>query len=248
MTVQLSPHKVSKILRGYFCGLPQTKIAKGARVDQSSISHYATRFKEMSAKYGLLAAGKEYQVLNEVESLRSLSVELYKSKLTVEEARKGYNIIKAFLKLGVSPEKHIALIQACGKIEDPGFAEAVLKLSQIESQTGMEYHQVMSGFEKAQKQLPQLEEKLIKAKARLKSISNAILKNKQELASQEKYLDKCQNEVKAKEAQFERELLAKMKQLGVEKKEVKEVAQLKNTLGREGLDIATLVQLAEEFK
>ena len=76
MTVQLSPHKISKILRGYFRGLPQTKIAKEARVDQSSISHYASRFKNMATEYGLLAAGKEYQVMNEVESLRSLSVEL----------------------------------------------------------------------------------------------------------------------------------------------------------------------------
>lgn len=86
MTVQLSPHKVSKILRDYFRGLPQTKIAKEAGVDQSSISHYASRFKGTAAEYGLLAAGKEYQVFNEVESLRSLSVELYKSKLTAEEA------------------------------------------------------------------------------------------------------------------------------------------------------------------
>ena len=116
MTVQLSPHKVGKILRGYFHGLPQTKIAKEAGVDQSSISHYATRFKEMAAKYGLPAAGKEYQVLNEVESLRSLSVELYKSKLTIEEARQGHNIIKAFLKLGINPEEHLNLgVTAFGK-------------------------------------------------------------------------------------------------------------------------------------
>jgi predicted transcriptional regulator len=58
MTVQLSPHKVSKILRGYFRGLHQTKIAEEAGVDQSSISHYADKFKKMTAKYGLLAAGK----------------------------------------------------------------------------------------------------------------------------------------------------------------------------------------------
>ena len=42
MTVQLSPHKVSKILRGYFRGLPQTKIAKEAGVrpaDTTKISN-----------------------------------------------------------------------------------------------------------------------------------------------------------------------------------------------------------------
>ena len=247
MTVQLSPHKVSKILRGYFRGLPQTKIAKEAGVDQSSISHYATRFKEMAAKYGLPAAGKEYQLLNEVESLRSLSVELFKSKVTVEEARQGHNIIKAFLKLGINPEKHLTLIEVCKKVEDLAFTEAALKLSQIETQTGMGYHQVTSGFEKAQKQLPQLEEKIAEAKAELKSISDGVLKNKKELVGQEEYLKKYQNEVKAKEAKLEKELLAKMKQMEVEKKEVEEVAALKAELIKKGLNLQTLLKLAKEF-
>ncbi len=165
MTVHLSAHKVGKILRSYLWGLPQTKIAKEAGVDQSSISHYATRFKEMTARYGIPAAGKEYQVLNEVESLRSLSVELYKSMLTVEEAKQGHNITRAFLKLGIDPEKHLSLVEVCKKVEDSGFVEAALKLSQIEAQTGMEYHRVMSDFEKALSQLPQLEKKIAETKA-----------------------------------------------------------------------------------
>lgn len=190
MTVQLSPHKVSKILRGYFRGLPQIKIAKEAGVDQSSISHYASRFKKRVAKYGIRATVKEYQVLNEVESLRSLSVELYDSKLTAEEARQGHNIIKAFQKLGINPEQHYTLIKVCREVDDPGFVEAALKLAQIEAQTGMEYHQVMSGFEKAQKQLPRLDEKVAETKAKLKSINDGLLENKQELAGQEEYLKK----------------------------------------------------------
>jgi len=247
MTVQLSPHKVSKILRGYFRGLPQTKIAKEAGVDQSSISHYATRFKEMVAKYGLLAAGKEYQVLNEVESLRSLSVELYKSKLTVEEARQGHSIIKAFLKLGINPEQHLTLIEVCQKVGDPGFTEAALKLSQIEVQTGMSYHQVISSFENALNQLPQLEGKVTETKTELESINDALLKKKQELAGQEECLNKYQGEVKAKEAQLEKELSAKMKQLEVEKKEMEEVAILKAKLTKKGLNLKTVLELAKEF-
>jgi hypothetical protein len=201
----------------------------------------------MAAKYGLLAAGKEYQVLSEVESIRSLSVELYKSKLTVEEARQGHNIIKSFLKLGINPEKHINLVEVCRKVEDPGFTESVLKLSQIESQTGMDYHQVIPGFETAQKQLPQLEEKIAGAKAELKSLNDGLLKNKQELAGREEYLKKYQNEVKAKEARLEKELLVKMNQLEVEKEEVEKVAALKAKLIKKGLNLQTLLKLAKEF-
>jgi len=247
MTVPLSPHKVSKILRGYFSGLPQIKIAKEAGVDQSSISHYASRFKGTAAEYGLLAAGKEYQVLNEVESLRSLSVELYKSKLTVEEARQGHNIIKAFLKLGINAEQHLVLVNVCQKVDNPGFVEAALKLAQIETQTGREYHQVISSFETALNQLPQLEEKITGAKAELKFTNEGLVINKQELAGQEEYLEKYQNEVKAKEAQLEKELLARMKQLEVAKKEMEEVAALKAELTKKGLNLKTVLKLAKEF-
>ena len=248
MTVQLSLHTVSKILRGYFLGLPQIKIAKEAGVDQSSISLYASKFKEKAAEVGILAVGKEYQVMNEVESLRSLSVELYKSKLTVEEVKQGHNIIKAFLKLGVSPEKHLTLVKVCQKVNDHGFVKAALKLSQIKSQTSMGYHQVTSGFEKALTQLPHLEEKVIDAKAQLKAISDATLKNKQELVDQKEYLKKYQDEVKAKEAQLEKELLLRMKKLEVEKKEVEEAAALKAKLTKKGLNLQTVLKLAMEFR
>jgi hypothetical protein len=247
MTVQLSPHKVSKILRGYFRGIPQVKIAKEAGVDQSSISHYASRFKEMAAEYNLLAAGKEYQVMNEVESLRSLSVELYKSKLTVDEARLGHNIIKAFLKLGISPEQHHNLVEVSHKVADPGFVEAALQLSQIEIQTGMSYQQVMSNFEKAQKQLPHLEKKLEKTGAELESDSVMLAQRKEELAKQEEYIQRYKEEVKGKMAQLEQELFARIQQLGLKEAEIEEGARLKIELGKQGLDLKTFLKLVKEY-
>jgi len=247
MTVQLSPHKISKILRGYFHGLPQVKIAEEAGVDQSSISHYATRFKETAATYGILAAGKEHQMLNEVESLRSLTVELFKSKLTTDEARQGHNIIKAFLKLGIGPEEHLNLVEVCQKVGDPGFVEAALKLSQIETQNAVEYHQVIASFEKALNQLPHLEKKMGETKVELISTDATLAQKKQELVDQEKHLEKYQGEVKVKKAQLENELLAEMKYLEIEKKEGEEAAALKTELSKKGLKLETVLKLAKEF-
>ena len=186
--------------------------------------------------------------MNEVESLRSLSVELFNSKLTVEEAKQGHNIIKAFLKLGISPEQHLILIKVCQEVNDSGYIKAALKLSQIETKIGMDYHQIISGFEKALTQLPELEAKVIDAKTKLKDISDVILKNKQELVNQEEHLKKYQNEVKAKEAQLEKELLSKMKQLEVEKNEVEDVAALKVELAKKGLDLKTVLSIVKEFQ
>jgi hypothetical protein len=186
-------------------------------------------------------------VLNEVESLRSLSVELYQSKLTVEEARQGHEIIKAFLKLGINPEQHLNLVDVCKRVEDPGFTEAAIKLYKIETQTGMGYHQIISGFEAAQIQIPRLNEKIAEAKADLKSTNDSLMENKKKLTSQEVYLKKRRNEVKTKEAQLDKELSTKMKQLEVAKKEVEEVATLKADLTQKGLNIDTLLKLAKEF-
>jgi len=247
MTVPLSPHKVSKILRGYFRGFPQTKIAKEAGVDQSSISHYASRFKEMAAEYSLLAAGKEYQVMNEVESLRSLSVELYKSKLTVDEARQGHNIIKAFLKLGIGPDQHIGLIEVCKKVDDPGFINASLKLNRIEAESQMSYEKATSKFERITSELPPAENMLRGIQTKLKSLNNLTVQRSSELTNVEAHVVQLQKEAKAKEAKLEQEFGIKMNKLNVQYKEVEAVAKLKTELSKQGLDLPTLLKLAKEL-
>lgn len=248
MTVQLSPHKISKIMRGYFCGLTQKEMAQGMKIDQSSISHYVSRFKEMAAKYGLTAAGKEFMVLTEVESLRNLSVELYKTKLTVDEASEGHKIIKSFIKLGISPEQHLALVAVCKKVNNPGFIEAALKLSKIELQTGMSFNQITSAHESASKQLPQLQKEVKGANEKLASFNDAIFKAKKDLASEKEHLDNYRSEVKSEEAKLEKELSVKRKRLDVDKKELEEVATLKTKLSNEGLDLGTIIKLAKEFQ
>lgn len=247
MTVRLSPHKVSKILRDYFSGIPQLKIAKAAAVDQSSISHYTSRLKERAAEVGILAAGKEYQVLNEVEALRSLSAELYKSKLTVEEAKQGHNIIKAFLELGISPEQHTVLIKVCKEIGDPNFVHAAVKLSKIEQDNYINYEEAVSEFEKAAAQLPAVQKQLKITQAELKSASTALDEKKQALAATEAKLIASQEQAETKEKELEQQIEAKMKKLGVQYKEIDDVARLKKELVNDGLDIPTLVKLAKEF-
>ncbi len=58
----------------------------------------------------------------------------------MEEAKQGYETMKAFLGLGISPEKHLTLIKVCQQVDNPDFVEAAINLSQIEFQTGMSYH------------------------------------------------------------------------------------------------------------
>ena len=246
MTVKLSPQKVAKILRYYFRGLPQMKIAKKSAVDQSSISLYATRFKERVSEVGIIAAGKEYGLMEEVDALRSLSVELHKAKLTVDEAKEGVKIEKAFIKLGISPAEHMTLVKVCKEINDQGFINAALKLAKIESDNNISYEEVVSGFQKMTSQLLVLEKQLENRNTELNSINGNLANKKQEMAGLNERLAKLKKLAEDTLAQTKQEISMKMEEAKVTEKEITEIAKLKVDLDKKGLDIPTLVKLAKE--
>lgn len=247
MTVKLSPHTVSRIMKGFVAGLPQTAIAKKAGVDQSCVSIYATKFKRLAEENGILAAAREVGAFNEVQALRCLAVELYRAGLTVAEAKEGLNIMKAFLQMGVNPEQHVALIKVCREVDNPGFIRAAVKLVQIESEAGMSFHQAISSFENALAQLPALKKELAGKKAELKAVCDTLDRKKREQVNQDKRLRQREEEAKAKVAQFEHELSAEMRKMTLKKEEVQEVARLKAELRKQGLDFPILLQLGKEF-
>ena len=248
MTVPLSPHKVSKILRGYFRGLPQTKLAKEAGVDQSSVSLYASRFKEAATKVGLLAAGEEYSVFKEVDELRSLSVELLKANLTAEDAREGVKIIRAFNRLGVEPCLHIDLVRVCKKIDDEDFIHTVMRFGEIEDSSDKGYDEIMSDFESIAAQLPISERKIIALKTEIGSLNNTVTTKNSELAGIQSQLVQFREKARAEKTRLNAELEAEMKRHGVKEQEVKEVIKLKTEMVKKGLNISTFIQTAEEFK
>ena len=234
-------------MRGYFRGLPQTKIAKEAGVDQSSISHYATRFKEMAAKYGLPAAGKEFNVYKEIDELRSLSVELLKVNLTTEDAREGIKITRAFKKLGVEPDQHIKLVQVCKKVNDEGFINATLKFVEVENSSNKGYDEIISNFESVVSQLPLAERKLEEMKTEIGSLNNVLTRKKSELARIQSQLVQFREEAIAEKAKLNRTLEAEMKRFGMKEQEVKEASKLKSELAKRDLDLSTLIKVVEEF-
>ena len=246
MTVKLSPQKVAKILRYYFSGLPQMKIAKKSGVDQSSISIYATRFKERVSEVGIIVAGKEYGLMEEVDALRSLSVELHKAKLTVDEAKEGTKIIKAFIKLGISPVTHMTLVKVCKEVNDQGFINAALKLAKIETDSNISYEEAVSGFQEMTSQLPVLEKQIENSNTDLNSINSNLVDKKHELASLEETLVQLKKLAKDTLAQTKQETSTKMEEAKITEKEITEIAKLKVDLDKKGLDIPTLVKLAKE--
>ncbi len=268
MTVRLSQSKVSKILRYYFRGMTQPDIARRVAADQSSVSAYSTNFKRSAALVGLLTAGKEFDVFNEVSELRSLSVELLKSKLTAEDARQGVKIIQAFRRLGIEPERHTSLIQVCKKIDDPHFINASLKLNRIEAEGQMSYEEALAKYDLTVSQIPSKKTELSQMQTKLDSLNSSITEKNKKLQSVDTEIKQRQREAEIRKANLEREAetrktnlekeaetrkakleqeyTTRCRQLDVTLKEMEEVAELKTMLRNINLDIPTFIQLAKE--
>ena len=96
--------------------------------------------------------------MHEVDSLRSLAVELWNNKLTVEEAQEGVSILKLFDSLGVQPAEHETLIKVIPKLKKPEFISAAKKLEKLETTTGKTYSELVSQFEQLSSEITQLQQ------------------------------------------------------------------------------------------
>ena len=247
MTVMLPPHKVSRMLRDYFAGVTQTEIARRNAVDQSTVSNYTRRFKVRADAVGLLAAGEEFSVMKEVDSLRSLAVELAKSRMTVEGAKEGLRIMRLFQQLGVSPDGHQDLIRLCRRVKDQGFVDTALRLRQQEETAGMTYEQVVSRFEDLAPKVESLEQRETQLKGDISELIQSKVAMRGELSSLREEVEQAKKRIEKEKSKLESELKRKMTEFDVTKQEVEEVGRLKGYLQGMGLDLPTLIKLAKEF-
>lgn len=103
--------------------------------------------------------------MSEVDSLRSLAVELAKNHLSVQDARQGVAIVRAFGNLGVPPSQHKELIRVCKRVGEPGFVPAALELCQLESKASVSYKQVLGEFKDMCSEVQRLKSEAVEQEA-----------------------------------------------------------------------------------
>jgi len=247
MTVPLSPSKVKKLLKYYFSGLQQPVIAKKLGISQGSVSHWVEKFRKQAATDGLLNTAKEYDMFDEIQGLRSLSVELHKAGLTTEDAKAGVKIIKKFNHLGVEPAQHELLVEVCNEVNTPGFTEAALELCAIKSKSGLSCEEALSKYQQATQELPLAETKLAELKAKLETISAKVADKKKELRKIEDLYKLMVKKAEETIAKLDKDVTDKMTESEVNQEEIEQIASLKAELAKQGLDIPTLMKMAKEF-
>ena len=248
MTVPISPTKVRSILKLLFAGYPQVVIQQKTGVNQSTISDYANYFKKSAATQGLMAAAKEYGIMDEVDALRSLSVELYKEDLTAADAREGADIIKHFKKLGVMPADHKFLVAACKSANTPSFSQAVVELGKIMEQNGLSYAQSVKACKDSLANLSKTNQQVTDVTGQLAYKKNQLAETNSKLSTAQAKLAQEIQQAQQQEAQMASEIASRMKNKKVKETDIDEAVALRNMLAGTGLDVATLIAIAKEFK
>jgi len=248
MTVRLSQHKVSLLLCYVFKGWSQQAVAKKVGADRSTISLWFSRFKIRTAEIGLSEAGREFSVFSEVDSLRSLAAELHKNGLAIMDAQQGLGIIRAFLALGIPPERHKELVHVCKKHTHPGFIPAALELCHLQAKSGMSYEKTVSQAKQLATEVEDLKAQASGLSAQLWTVKKALGDKRAEFAALDAEYAKKKQDLADRERKLEEELVKKMASVNVTAQEIEIVRQLRTDLAKKGLGLDALVTLAKEFK
>lgn len=250
MTQKLSPHKVSKMLELYFQGYSQTQIASKLKINQATVSLHVSKFTALVDHQGLQAAGEENDIMDQVEALHSLSVELKKAKLTVEEARAGVKMELLLQQCGVEHEQYNDVIQACSKLKSEGLIPYAAKLKQLEKSTGMSYDQITTHattkyqqLQQAQKELPVVQDAVKAAKGELAKMQTQKKQASQELEAYEKKIGVDMNRLKKVE-----ELAVVLKESGTSDQELQGYIDRQQLLNKAGIKIDLFALILDKAK
>ena len=250
MTHKLSPHKASRIIELYFSGFSQPEIAGRLKVDQSTVSIYVTRFKHLADEKGMEAAGKEFDMVDEVQALHSLGEELKASHLTTEEAKAGLKMEGLLRECGIKPGQYKDVVQACVKMKAEGFIPAAARLAELEAGTGLGYMELVARCESAHEQLGKTEEDLQAVTAKLGQVKGevAIMEKQKESAGQDLKSRMEQLGLDTKRLKKVEELAATLKETGVSDEELEDFTQRQRLLAEAGITLDVFAAILQQAK
>jgi hypothetical protein len=231
----------------YFCGVSQQAIARRRGVDQSTVSLYASRFRKSADEIGLAGAGKEFSVSNEVESLRCLSVELAKGKLTAEDALEGVKIMRRFIDMGVPVKRYTELVKLCQRVADPGFVEAALDMMKFRGKAGADYEQAVRHLKHVSEELASKKAALTKLLGEVDSTTRLLAERQEELRQVEAKLADTKRSIETGQKDLERRLARKRTETKLKEEELAELAKLKTIVARSGMTVPDMIRIAKEF-
>jgi len=141
MPARISPEKESQIIVLYLRGLSQTEIARNLRLSQSTISKAVSVIKRDASQNSPEEACSRRGALDIFEELRSLSADLRRAGVTLDQANRGYKLIDELGKIGGDLDMLQGLLAVYKRItpkEFPveDFVQATVQTVRLEQECG----------------------------------------------------------------------------------------------------------------
>ncbi len=250
MSVELSPPKITRILRLYFQGFPQLTIAEKLKVHQSTISLYVSKFTAMAELEGLETAAKEYEIMDIVKELHSLGAECKKSGLSVEDAKKGHKLAVVLEECGVPEDSYKDAVKTFIKLNNEGFLAAAMELNKIEESSGKSFNEIVKEASIAQTQKQQANKELAATQEKIGTAKQTLAALLQQQTGAEKDLQQRMHKAGVNLERLEKveNLAMALKKADVTDNQLDWYIQRQNLLNTAGISINTFVQILDAMK
>jgi len=182
--------------------------------------------------------------------LHSLSAELKKAKLTIEEAAAGYKMVQSLSKLGIKQEEYKGVLQACTKMKSDGFLDSAVKLNNLEHDTGMSYEEIVTGAESTHQELKHTQQDLQVVAGKLKATKEELadIEKQKKLASQELETHMKNVGVDMKRLKLVEDLALELKKAGIGNKHLEDYIQRQHLLNEAGITLGIFVEILDKAK
>jgi len=225
---KISDREKSEIVDLHLQGLTRDQIAKKTGGSAGGVSGALKEFTDCADSSSLDDAAEEYDVVETVESLRSLAVAIRKAGTSVEELTELSNMLGRIKKL-IDLDKLEGFIKAGESLGDKAHVEASVRMCAIEERTGKSHDEILSDLEGKE--------------ARVRELSSEV----QSLQSQMKNLnaekERAQANFNDEKAKLEAELAELLKQHGLTLERIDHISKIQGVLSRYGIALTQLEEL-----
>ncbi len=168
MPARISPGNESQIVRLYLQGVSQSKISQEMHVSQSTVSQAILRYKKDTKQTSITTASTKAGVADTVEQLRSLSANLTRAGITVDEANRACELKQELDRIGIDFHTLSQLLAVCRRITPTDFpisdfVQAIIQMARIEKAFNKTYQEIVSEYEEKHTQLNTLNTEIKKA-------------------------------------------------------------------------------------
>lgn len=259
MPERIPRHKQVRIVQLYYAGNSEVETASRVGLPQSTVSNEIKRFIN-EAKVSLEDTCRKYGVSDVLKELHYLSIQIEKKGLDIADCVAAVSVYQQLEDLGKTTDDLGDLLSAIDRMrQDPATTSAAIRLHKLEEESGKGYQKVVADFETKKARAESLTKEIEGRQGKIKEMEEQQLRLSGEIEESERRLLAVNTELnralstgeRLKRLKIERvESLARLIEeyecLGFDREQVKELADQKEELAAEGIQLGEFKTFLKE--